>query len=419
MIIKNKNILKRNIAILLALSIGVLASAQINSPYSRYGLGKFQNKESVRSSIMGGTGVANRSRTDLNYVNPAALTAMDSTTVLFDVAFNARLSNFQEDDYNKKIFSGNIDYVSLMIPLMKFWFAGVSVQPISSVGYNINSVKTYNGDSDADKFYVTNYDGNGGMSMVTLTNSFKIPGGFSIGAEVGMMWGNHDETITESYDNMDINYSSRRTAAYHTGWWLSGGLQYEYNFDKVDLILGGTYEAPTRISSYEEKTIQTAIDYVDNTTSKTVESNMPQGFGAGVSVNYNKQLIVSADYKQKQWEDSEFGIDPKRFVDNNIYSLGLELVPNHNSNKYFDRIAYRLGAHYESGSFKVVNKAVQSGYISAGLGLPSRMSGTILNVGFEFGTTGGFSVKHITENYFQINVGLNLGEKWFTKPKFY
>ena len=411
-------ILKINIAILTALAFSTLATAQTNSPYSRYGLGRLQNKESVRSSIMGGTGVANRSNTDLNYVNPAALTAMDSTTVMFDVGFNARVSNFMEKDYKKTAFSGNIDYVTLMVPLQRFWFAAVSIHPISSVGYNVNSVKNYNGVSD-NSYYITNYKGKGGMSMATLTNSFKLPLGISLGAEVGMMWGNHDEAITEIYNNMDVSYSTRRTVAYHSGWYLAGGLQIAHDFDKVGFVLGFTYEAPTNMKSYVEKTVTTDFDFIDNTTQSTLKSNMPQSFGGGLSINYNKQLIVSADYKQKQWENSKFGIDPNRFVNNNIYSFGMEYVPNYNSNKYFDRVAYRFGAHYESGSFEVADAPVQSGFLSAGFGFPARMGSTILNVGFEFGTIGGLNKKHITENYFQLNVGLNLGEVWFMKQKFY
>lgn len=413
------NTVKTNRIYLLALilSLASYVGAQTNSPYSRYGMGNFQQKGSIRTRTMGGAGIAMQNKTDVNNINPSALVAMDSMAVIFDMGFHFNGSSFSSGSTRETVYSGNIDYVTLMIPMHPRWFFAASLQPVSSVGYNINTVAKYNG-SYPGTYYGVNYNGKGGVSMASATNSFKLPWGISLGAELGILWGNHNETITETYSEMDVTSSTRQRILYHRGFWMSAGAQYKLSLDKSHFIFGATYDVPTRINSYlESSTVARSI--IEEKTSGTVEHSFPVGYGFGVSYNYDNKLTLSTDVKMKNWARSGFGIDPQRLRDNTIISLGAELQPDYNSNKYRERISYRAGAHYESGSYSVASDAVQSAYVSFGVGLPGRLNSTLISVGLEFGSIGGFNSKHITETYGQVNIGLNLGEVWFVKPKFW
>lgn len=403
---------------LLLMSIPHIAMTQSTSPYSRYGLGDFQAKGSTRTRIMGGAGVAMQNKSDVNNINPSSLVAMDSLAVLFDIGLHAVASNYSDGESSQMMYSGNLDYVALMVPMTRNWFFAANLQPLTSVGYNINTVTAYNG-SYPETHYATNYAGNGGMSLATVTNSFKLPFGFSVGAEIGLLWGNQEETITESYVGLDVSTSVRNDIYYHTGFWATGGIQYTHTFDKLSFILGGVYNFPTTIVSYKEETTYTSLGKIQDESGRTTSTKLPMGYGAGLSVTYDKKLTISGDYKFNEWSGTGLGVDPNRLTDNHIFSLGGEYVPNFNSNKYIDRIAYRGGIHHETGYFTVLNESVSSGYVSLGLGLPGRTSSTIVNIGIEVGTMGGFNGKHLDENYGRINIGLNLGEIWFVKPKFY
>jgi len=407
----------RSFSLLLIWGIAAMAIAQTSSPYSRYGIGNLQQKGSTRSRMMGGTGVANQNKTDVNNVNPSALVAMDSMAVLFDVGFHANASKFSSSEASETVYSGNLDYVSLMIPMRKYWFVSVSMQPLSSVGYDVYDTKEYNG-SYGD-YYGVSYSGDGGMSLATVTNSLKLPWGISVGAETGFMWGNHDETITEYYSDMDVSYTSRQNISYYYGAWINTGMQIAQTFGKMQMILGATYDVPTTVRSYTETSYTSSVEIIDESTGITTKNSLPEGYGIGLSVTYDQKLTLSGDYRIKKWEDTGLGVDPQRLCNNNIYSLGAEYIPKSNSNKYIERISYRAGAHYESGSFEVYNTPVSSAYVSAGVGLPGRLNNTLISVGFEWGVSGGFDSRHITETYGRINVGLNLGEIWFMKPKFY
>lgn len=409
--------LRRVYLLIIAISLASYVGAQTNSPYSRYGMGNFQQKGSVRARTMGGAGIAMQNKTDVNNMNPSALVAMDSTAVIFDMGFHVNGSSFSNGSTRETVYSGNLDYVSLMIPMHTRWFFSASLQPLTSVGYNINTIAQYNG-SDPASYYGVNYNGKGGVSLASVTNSFKLPWGISLGAELGFLWGNHDETITETYYNMDVSSSTRENTLYHRGFWASFGAQYKLSLDHSYFIIGATYDVPTSVSTSLESTITTRV-IVDEQTGGPVSNSFPEGYGIGLSYSYNKKLTLSTDYKVKKWGSSSFGIDPQRLTDNQAFSLGAEWQPDYNSNKYLNRIAYRAGAHYETGSYKVAGDPVQSGYVSFGVGLPGRLNSTLVSVGLEFGSIGGFNNKHITETYGQLNVGLNLGEVWFVKPKFW
>lgn len=410
--------IKKYSFLLLFIAIATAVTAQTTSPYSRYGLGNFQQKGSVRTRTMGGAAVGTQTKADVNNINPAALVAMDSTAVLFDIGFHAISSSFTSNDETQTVYSGNLDYVSLMIPMTTKWFLSANIMPLTSVGYNIDTERAYNG-SFPSVYYDVNYNGKGGVSLATITNSLKLPWGFSLGAELGILWGNHNEVITESYINMDVSQTIRNTITYHRGAWAVAGLQYDHQFNKTKIVLGATYDLPTNISSNTETSTYSPRGEIQSTTGKVHSNTLPKGYGFGFSVAHNQKLTIAADYRQKQWGNSAIGLGSNRLTDNNIFSLGGEYIPAYNSNKYRRRVAYRGGIHHETGSFKISGKDVESSYISLGLGLPGRMNSTAINVGFEFGTIGGLNNANITETYGKLNIGLNLGEVWFVKQKFY
>lgn len=400
------------------IAIGHIAIAQNTSPYSRYGLGNLTQEGSVRSRTMGGTGIGMQDRTDVNNINPSALVAMDSTAVLFDLGFHANVSKFSQDGESDMSYSGNVDYITLLIPMKTYWFTSLNLQPVSSVGYDINTINSFSGADNA--YYYVNYDGSGGGSQASIVNSVKLPWGIAIGAELGFLWGNHDETITENYPNMDMSQTVRRTVSYYNGMTFCAGIQYAHTFkNNTKLILGGIYKLGTKMTSDTETTVTSSAGFSDKDTEATVKSNLPKEYGAGFSLKFDNKMTVAADYKFSGWDDSEFGVDPSKYVDNHVFNGGFEYVPNYNSNKYRERVSYRFGLQYETGYFKISNKNVQSSAVTFGLGLPGRMRSTIINVGVEIGSIGGFSSVHITETYGQLNIGLNLGEIWFTKQKFY
>ena len=76
----------RSLLLLLFIVVSSVASAQnnTNSPYTRYGYGQLADPGSANSRAMGGVVYALRDKNHVNFANPAAYTAVDSLTFIFD-----------------------------------------------------------------------------------------------------------------------------------------------------------------------------------------------------------------------------------------------------------------------------------------------------------------------------------------------
>ena len=77
---------------LLFLPIFVMAQNGTNSPYTRYGYGDLSNRSFGAGRSMGGVGIGLRSSKQINPMNPASYSSMDSMTFLFDFGASAQLS---------------------------------------------------------------------------------------------------------------------------------------------------------------------------------------------------------------------------------------------------------------------------------------------------------------------------------------
>lgn len=74
----------------LAFSIGIYAQSGTNSPYSQYGLGVLSDQTSGFNRGMNGVGLGFREHNQVNFINPASYSAVDSLSFIFDVGSPAR-----------------------------------------------------------------------------------------------------------------------------------------------------------------------------------------------------------------------------------------------------------------------------------------------------------------------------------------
>ena len=67
-----------------------------NSPYSQYGLGELVDQSSGFNRGMNGLGLAFREHNQVNQLNPASYSSIDSLSFIFDVGISGQLTNFKE-----------------------------------------------------------------------------------------------------------------------------------------------------------------------------------------------------------------------------------------------------------------------------------------------------------------------------------
>ena len=106
-------------SVLIFIPLCLMAQNNTNSPYTRFGYGELGERSFGAGRAMGGVGYGLRSPKQINPLNPASYSCMDSLTFLFDFGVSGQLSWFQEGDNRQHDVNGNIDYIAMQFPVYK------------------------------------------------------------------------------------------------------------------------------------------------------------------------------------------------------------------------------------------------------------------------------------------------------------
>ena len=82
------------ISILIITQLSLKAQNNTNSPYTRFGYGELADRSFGAGRAMGGVGIGLRSSKQINPMNPASYSCMDSLTFLFDFGVAGQVSWF-------------------------------------------------------------------------------------------------------------------------------------------------------------------------------------------------------------------------------------------------------------------------------------------------------------------------------------
>jgi hypothetical protein len=426
--------------VLLFVLSNVIAIAQSTtiSPYSKYGPGLVRPSTFTRSFGMGGTGIGLRSNREIGLVNPASYSALIVTT--FDVGYTSNslwLSDGVESQAETKSY---IDHIVFGFPVVKnAWGMSFGFLPYSNVGYNYNevievpnvgSVSLYeNGDGAINKAYF----GNG------FAINFDSTSHIAFGANAYFLFGNIDHTKTVLYDDVpgalnlrDVNLIKVADFGYDIGLQYQKTIEREGK-DPLIIVLGATYglandvQTKTTENQYTHNSLDEFVGSAEGEDlvfyNEDVEGIMqlPSEMGFGASFEKEHQWIVAADYKTTDW-GSIVSNDPIfNYKSNYTLSVGGQLIPKHDGQNFFHRIAYRAGARF-SNSYLEINNVDWSEYgITFGFGLPVRRAENSfprLNFGFEYGKRGTTDGGLIQEDFFNLNVGLTINATWFRKRRY-
>ena len=148
----------------------------------------------------------------------------------------------------------------------------------------------------------------------------------------------------------------------------------------------------------------------------------PVTIGVGLSYNFDRRLTVEADYTFQKWSDAKYqpisGFESQdmRFDDRWKVAAGLQYTPNKRGS-YVGAMSFRAGAFYNHDYMNYGGNNVRDYGASIGIGLPAPNGKTTVNLGFEWRHREASPVKLITENYFNITLGVNFNELWFWKSR--
>lgn len=413
------------------------------STYSMYGLGELQTQGSLATRSMGGAGVAMRSVSTINFLNPASYSVALRKGVLFD--FGAESGSYfsaQNIDGAKQTGSyttANFQDIALQVPIAKGLGFGLSVTPFSSVGYRQldTAVEPNLGYINIER------SGSGNISEVKFGLGWEIIDGLSIGFAAQYYWGNIERNFVAEVISMTATGSSLS---------LSGvdnisvsnikgqfGLQTELaNNQRRKISLGLTVDVggdlnPRYVRTVSDLYTSDEDTYAQNDT-MSISIIAPRQLTAGVEYS-NQKLQLLADVNYQGWGEKnstvEYTTDGLAVAYNNILTgrVGLQYTPRRGDVRhYYNRINYRIGARYGGYQYTYQDEKLYQYAVTAGLGFPIRVVGiSKINVGVEWGGVGSLKdvqvgaerIGLVRENHLKFALGFTLfgDDYWFVRPQ--
>ena len=397
------------------------------SPYSVYGVGNLHNGGTAWNRGMGGVGIATRNKRFVNTTNPASITARDSLSFMSDFTVSSRLSLFTEGDKTGFNTTANLENFVISFPMWRnsAFIAGLS--PFSDVGYSI---------TDYEVDYYTNYRtfrtyGNGGLYQVYAGAAYTLWNRLSIGVQGNYIFGNiNKKASTTNSDDSFMDFASGDSLQVNN-FSFKAGLQYEQPVStRSYLTLGATYRMSTPFGGHR-------IHYLTNGSfSRTREEHLikedklylGEEIGAGLSFRNSDVWSAEVNYIRSDWSNSNFSNvqgfsnvgESVAFTSGVGQSIraGFEITPNRNDIRYFlKRCTYRAGAYYDSSYYMVNGSHVNAIGITMGMTLPVFRWYNGLTIGVDMGQRG-LSGSQVKEKYIGFNLGMNMFDIWFKKPRY-
>lgn len=411
------------------------------SPYTMYGIGEINTPGTLPQRSMGGAGVAMRSLSTINLLNPASFSTALPRSVLFNFGLegkNTYLTQPQHSGESKHSSYSTFNFhdIALQIPLTTRLGMALSLSPYSSVGYRM-----YDRETIAD-VGLAEYDfsGEGDITEVKIGVGWEPFKNFSIGVAGIYYWGNIDRnysmtlypyTGTGSYPSTVglTNYSISRIKA-------QIGVQYIPIMDKRRVLsVGLVYDLGGDLNPMVTNTIK-----VNGTLTSEVENQknhlplmLPHKLSAGLFYETNK-FAIALDGIYERWGSGNpnggviaSGGYKVAYCDTGTIKAGVEWTPNRNDVRNFlSRWHYRAGANFGYYHQNFGGKHVPQYAVTFGIGIPVKFGGfSSIDIGVEYGCRGkdrmiNDQVRMLKQEYFKFAIAFSLfGEDyWFVRPKY-
>lgn len=417
------------LTVLLAfLGVGAFAQANVDSPYSLFGIGQVRNKTmNARLKGMGGVANAMFDKTMVNAENPASYAMIDTLAFLFDAGMYAKSSTFSTSSLSETATSVSFDYMALGFSLTNWWKMAAGIQPYTSVGYNI--VTSFHDDNLGN--YSQYFQGEGGLNQVFWGNAFRLGKHFSVGVNANYVFGDCKSITTLTFPDSTYNICSRRTRDMMvSSFMFDYGLMYRGNLgNDLTLSLGATYNQKINIKGTQtlfirsieasESTSVTGeylIDTVFYSKDKNASYTLPHGVGFGVSLQKNNRWAIGADFNWAQWSTFARNGVSEPLQDSWSVAVGGEFLPTSTSiSGYWTKVSYRLGGFYEQTYLNINGQSINKIGVTAGMTLPVPKTLSRVSLALEVGNCGTKSDNLIREGYVNLTVGVSIFERWFLK----
>lgn len=414
--------------IIFMINLNTIAQSDLSTPYSRFGLGDiYTGTPNTMLRGMGGVSNAMSGNCILNPSNPASYTAIDSLSLLFDAGFYIKTASFSTNKITERGSNASFDYASVGLSATKRWKLGFGIMPYTNREYN--AIIEHN--DPVTGSYNVAFQGEGGLNRVFFANGVKITNDLSVGVTASFIFGTlFDNTSVYFPDSTSFLNGKRSIEMRVNDFKLDYGVLYKLPIKKYNITVGATYSQGAKIASKRDLFIRSMFKGFDNQvespidTLKYVENekvniNIPGGFGLGVTFDNGDGLLVAADFNWAGWKGFTMnGVNDSLQNSWNIAIGGAYKPESTSISKYYKKITYRAGLHFDQTYYNIYGKSINKYGLSLGLGLPVPRSLTSFNVAVEIGSMGTIKNDLVKENYFNISISMSIHDRWFIKKRY-
>jgi hypothetical protein len=407
----------------------VQGQIQVNSPYTRFGLGNLvENGMDPRITGMGGLYYGLRANNMINTANPASYTAFDSVSFVFDGGIFGIVTNMQTNGMTDQGDYISLSHLMFGFPVTKWWRTSLGILPFSYVGYDIYSEEFYE-DMGNVQFV---FQGSGGLNQLYWGNGFLIGKKLSVGFNMKYMFGSIIRSRGISFpDSIEMKNTYIRGSIRPSDIYGEIGIQYKTKLAKdLFIVIGGVFGPQVEINSKanylattyfgEINSAQYSYDTIETRYDEKGTFILPVRTGAGFSLGKEGQWVAGADFLWQNWENFTYYGKSDSLANRWNFAVGGEYIPNSvSTGSYVQKIAYRAGFHYGKTQLYLKGKHLDEFGISFGIGLPIKKSKSTVNMSATLGRRGTIQNGLINENFIRFTIGVNVFENWFFKSKYY
>lgn len=392
------------------------------TPYSMYGIGLLQDNTGPYTA-MGGVSAAMRDNYNINYLNPASYTALDSNRFYFQFGVNGEyvgISTHQEKNTYRVAQNASLN---MAFRIYNKLYASFGFIQRSDIGYSLHYYKLINGSDN--QYYTQQISGQGGLNDFYLGLAYRF-GGLSIGVNSALVFGNLEKRLSlipAIEDSYYIN-SQNKISVFDAIFTI--GLQYQFKLSpKSNLTLGTAFNLKSDLDAEQDYTAYKINSSTgDSETLEEDELNKgnisyPLRVIAGFSYDYKDKWNVAGDYTfQQMSEYKEFGKE-QNFNDYHKGAIGVSLLPARYGRYWWQRNKYTLGAYMVRSQIELNNTHINTYAVTCGTQIPVYISNRELMLGlaFDLGIRGTEKDGLIQEKYAKVRINIAFKEGWFIKRK--
>ncbi len=392
------------------------------TPYSMYGIGLLQDNYGPYTS-MGGVSAAMRDNNNINFLNPASYTALDSNRFYFQFGVTGeyvQIATHQESSSYRVAQNASLN---MAFRICNNLFTSLGFNQRSDVGYDLYYYKMINGSDD--EYYNQQISGEGGLNDFYLGLAYRF-GNLSLGANASLVFGNIEKRVNLIPLISDSYYINSRNKINVFDAIFTIGLQYGMKLSPKSKLTWGTafnfsskMNARKDLESYKVNTSTQNSETLDDEELHNGNISYPFRITGGLAYDYKDKWMVAGDYTfQKMSDYKEFG-ENQEYKDYHKAALGVSLLPARYGRYWWQRNKYIIGAYAVRSQIKLNNVHINTYGVTFGTQMPVYISNRELSLGiaFDLGLRGTEKNGLIQEKYAKIRLNIAFKEGWFMKRK--